>query len=267
MGTGFRCSLELIETQLPFFSSQLQVNAYWLKPPTFLFPFLATMGGRRNKLLAMKVAKQFGDKAAEEQDSDDDEEEEVPETKSLNKMASLQMYSSSEEEENEEEEEEVQTMISDENNCDYSEDISNTLEETEKTSDSGQSNHAKKKKNKKKKNKSKNMKPATTSTTVEGSKKGASVNTISSAPFDNLDQDKPLVGKEVEIVGTKRPDLNGKRGKVIDFNPTSSRYNVELRPRPVYGPPVVIALKRDNIVDTLVIDRYIFTLLLLLDNI
>jgi RNase P/RNase MRP subunit p29 len=61
-----------------------------------------------------------------------------------------------------------------------------------------------------------------------------------------------LVGREVEVVGTSRAELNGKRGKVIDFNVNKQRYNVELNHL-----PIIIALKRENIVDAFEIDRYV----------
>ena len=44
----------------------------------------------------------------------------------------------------------------------------------------------------------------------------------------------PFVGRRVEITGTSRADLNGKRGTAISFDTDKGRYRVRVRGSDMY---------------------------------
>lgn len=226
------------------------------------------MGRSRNKnILAQKVAKQFN-QSNEGEDEESDEDIEVPETVSLNKMASLQMFSSSEEEEEEEEQLEQEKEEFDKEPIIEVENVSMTsdekaIEEPEKVNINA-SKSKNKKKNKKQRNKAQNKSNNNTNETTNETNKSASDDTPPIInKYEELNSDKPLVGKEVEIINIKNENkkyLNHQRGKVIDYNPKNERYNIEIRSGRGL-PSFIIALKRENIVDALTIDRYQLLLL------
>ena len=47
----------------------------------------------------------------------------------------------------------------------------------------------------------------------------------------------PFVGRRVEITGTSRADLNGKRGTAINFDTDKGRYRVRVRGSDMYLKP------------------------------
>jgi hypothetical protein len=212
-------------------------------------------GGRRNKQnLAQKVAKQFSDSKAKSQASEDEdsEDEEVPAVKAVNKMASLQMYSSSEEEDEEEEEAEAEIEEGEPTNISIEgAEGNNDVTMAEKEKGLGDEKAPTSEKNKKKKNnkKKKGKSRAKNNSNNKGSPACQETSEVEDEAATNYNH---LVGREVEVVGTSRAELNGKRGKVIDFNVNKQRYNVELNHL-----PIIIALKRENIVDAFEIDRYV----------
>lgn len=210
--------------------------------------------GRKNRnkhILAQKVANQFSNKTLED---GSESEEEVAEITIVNKMASLQMFSSSEEEEEEDKEEEVEEEEEEEEVTGIDKAI--TSQVAEKVLINESKSTKKRNKNKNKKNKSAIK---VNSTSSSQSNESASVNDEQQPypPIINNAGDKPIVGRLIEIVGTKKAHLNGKRGKVIDFNPSSGRYNVELRGTVLMPTSTVIALKRENIVEASIIDRLV----------